>query len=106
MLTARIFDAEEAHRIGLVVDLHDDAGLEAAAVAKAAQVAAMPALGTELTKEAAWAGVESSSLERSIDLENRQQTLLGTSPDHLEALQAFAERREPRFNQPVGRQIL
>jgi hypothetical protein len=33
----------------------------------------MPALATEMTKEAAWAGVESGSLEHSIELENRQQ---------------------------------
>jgi enoyl-CoA hydratase len=100
MLTMRMCDAEEAYRIGLVVEVHPDGRLLGAALEKAALLASLPALAIELSKEAAWAGVESASLEGSIDLENRQQALISSSADHREALQAFNERRDPVFNRP------
>ena len=48
MLTGRVFDAEEAYRIGLVVELVDDGALMDAALVKAHQVMANSPFGVEI----------------------------------------------------------
>ncbi len=58
MLTGRIFDAEEAYRIGLVVDLVDDDALLDAALAKAAEIMRNSPFGVALTKEGMWSALE------------------------------------------------
>ena len=97
MLTGRVFDAEEAHRIGLVVDLVDDDLLLEAAYAKAGQVMANAPFGVALTKEGMWSALEIPGMQAAIDLENRQQIMASATADHREALTAFVERRPPEF---------
>ena len=58
MLTGRVFDAEEAYRIGLVVDLLDDRALIDAAYAKAEQIMLNAPFGVALTKEGMWSALE------------------------------------------------
>ncbi len=62
----------------LVTHLHDDAELMGAALAKADELLAHGAWAVSLTKEAMWASLEIPGLQAAIDLENRQQILLGT----------------------------
>ena len=83
MLTGREFDADEALRIGLVTHLHDDSELMGAALAKADELLAHGAWAVSLTKEAMWASLEIPGLQAAIDLENRQQILLGTTLESL-----------------------
>lgn len=97
MLTGRVFDAEEAHRIGMVVDLVDDDGLLDAAYAKADLIMANAPFGITLTKEAMWTALEIPGLQAAIDLENRQQIMATFTTDHSEAMRAFLEKRPPRF---------
>lgn len=97
MLTGRIFDADEAYRIGLVVELHDPAELLDAALTKAEQVMANAPFGVALTKEGMWTSLEIPGMQAAIDLENRQQIMAGATADHREALRAFLERRPPSF---------
>jgi enoyl-CoA hydratase len=97
MLTGRIFTADEAHRIGLVVDVVDDQELLAAAYAKADEVMANSPFGVALTKEGMWSALEIPGLQAAIDLENRQQIMASATEDHQEALRAFLERRPPQF---------
>lgn len=97
MLTGRIFDAEEAHRIGLVVEVHDDDALLEAVYAKAEEVMANAPFGVSLTKEAMWTALEIPGLQAAIDLENRQQIMAAATADHREAMRAFLERRPPHF---------
>jgi enoyl-CoA hydratase len=97
MLTGRIFTADEAHRIGLVVDVVDDEALLAAAYAKADEVMANSPFGVALTKEGMWSALEIPGLQAAIDLENRQQIMASATEDHQEALRAFLERRPPQF---------
>src|SRR6478736_4610651 len=51
MLTGRIFDAEEAYRIGLVTDVYPNEGLLDAAFAKADEIMRNTPFGVALTKE-------------------------------------------------------
>ena len=93
-----MFDAAEAYRIGLVVDLLDDDTLMDAAVAKAHEIMLNSPFGVALTKEGMWSALEIPALQNAIDMENRQQIMASATADHREALAAFAERRPPRYN--------
>ncbi len=97
MLTGRIFDAEEAYRIGLVVDLADDGALLDAAYAKADEIMLNSPFGIALTKEGMWSALEIPGLQQAIDLENRQQIVASATSDHREAIAAFLERRPPNY---------
>ncbi|MET0324732.1 MAG: enoyl-CoA hydratase-related protein [Ilumatobacteraceae bacterium] len=97
MLTGRIFDAEEAYRIGLVVDLVDDDALLDAALAKADEVMLNSPFGVALTKEGMWSALEIPGMQAAIDLENRQQIMASATSDHREAMTAFLERRPPAY---------
>jgi enoyl-CoA hydratase len=97
MLTGRVFDAEEAYRLGLVVDLLDDEILLDAAYAKAEQVMLNAPFAVALTKEGMWSALEIPGLQAAIDLENRQQIMATATADHREAMAAFVERRPPTF---------
>jgi enoyl-CoA hydratase len=97
MLTGRIFDADEALRIGLVTHVFDDDALVDAALAKADEIGANAPWGVAMTKEAMWSALEIPGLQAAIDLENRQQVLLSTTADQREAMTAFLEKRPPRY---------
>lgn len=97
MLTGRIFDADEAYRIGLVVDLHEPDSLLDAAYAKADEIMANAPFGVALTKEGMWTALEIPGMQAAIDLENRQQVMALQTADHREAMQAFIDRRLPSF---------
>ena len=103
MLTGRIFDAEEAYRIGLVVDLVDDDALLDAALAKADEVMLNSPFGVALTKEGMWSALEIPGMQAAIDLENRQQIMASATSDHREAMKAFLERRPPPTPTPETR---
>jgi enoyl-CoA hydratase len=97
MLTGRVFDAEEAYRIGLVVDLVDDHALLDAALTKAHEIMRNSPFGVALTKEGMWSALEIPALQNAIDLENRQQIMASATADHREAMAAFLERRPPDY---------
>jgi enoyl-CoA hydratase len=97
LLTGRLFDAQEALRLGLVVDVVPDGTVLDAALAKAAQIMENNPWGVSLTKETMWANLEIGSLHAGIDLENRTQTMTTTTEDSTEARRAFVEHRPPRF---------
>jgi enoyl-CoA hydratase len=98
MLTGRIFDAEEALRIGLVVEVVDGDALLDLALAKAELIIANSPMGVAMTKEGMWAALEIPGMQAAIDLENRQQIMISATADHREALQAFLERRPPEYH--------
>ncbi len=91
MLTGRVFDAEEAYRIGLVVDLVDDHALLDTAYAKAEQIMLNSPFGVALTKEGMWSALEIPGMQAAIDLENRQQIM------------ASGDRRSPRGDDCIPR---
>jgi len=97
MLTGRIFDADEAYRIGLVTDVLDGDALLDAAFAKADEIMRNTPFGVALTKEGMWSALEIPGMQAAIDLENRQQIMASATADHREAMQAFLEKRPPEY---------
>lgn len=97
MLTGRIFDADEAARIGLVTDVVPDDALLEAAYAKAEEIMLNSPIGVALTKEGMWSALEIPGLQAAIDLENRQQIMASFSEDASETQKARAEKRVPRY---------
>jgi enoyl-CoA hydratase len=98
MLTGRVFDAAEAARIGLVVEVVADDQLLDLAYAKAELVMANSPFGVALTKEGMWSALEIPGLQAAIDLENRQQIMASATDDHREALRAFLDKRPPEYH--------
>jgi enoyl-CoA hydratase/carnithine racemase len=75
ILTARVVDAHEALRLGLVTRLSKDAALLADALEMAETLCGYGEFGLESTKQVLWANVEASSLEAALHVENRSQLL-------------------------------
>jgi enoyl-CoA hydratase len=97
MLTGRVFQSDEALRIGLVIERVADAELADLALAKAELIMSNTPFGVALTKEAMWTALEIPGMQAAIDLENRQQIMASATADHREAMAAFLERRAPTY---------
>jgi 2-(1,2-epoxy-1,2-dihydrophenyl)acetyl-CoA isomerase len=98
-LTNRRVGAEEARELGLCLAVvPGDALLDRAAVIAAQMADLVPdALVTtrRLIREAS-----GSSLEQALQAEQREQGRLGKTPEHVEGVRAFMEKREPDFRAP------
>jgi enoyl-CoA hydratase len=92
LLTGRTFDAAEAERMGLVLEVVDDAQLMERALATARLIRANSAFGVWMTKEVMWANLETPGLAAAIDRENRTQILAQHSGDMAAAVQAFLKK--------------
>lgn len=97
LLTGRIIDAEEALRIGLVLEVVPDELLLERALGIARLIKANSPFGTYMTKQVMWSTVEIPGLDAAIALENRTQVLASTTYDSREAVAAFVDRREPQW---------
>jgi enoyl-CoA hydratase len=94
LLTGEPLSAADAHRLGLVNEVADDA-LDRA-LQLAAQLAALPAdalaAGKRLVDEGAF-----MPLESAVTLERETVSMLFASPDRSEGVAAFLEKRPARF---------
>jgi enoyl-CoA hydratase/carnithine racemase len=95
--TGGFIEAEEAEKIGLLNRLVPGDELIDATLELAAQIVSNSPGGVQLSKRALQANMEASSFAAALELENRGQALLTRGEDMPEALQAFKERRPPRF---------
>lgn len=93
LLTARIFDAAEADRIGLLSSLDDDP--VARALDTARLISTNAPFATWMTKETMWQTLDAPSLRHALDIENRTQIMCSGNGDVAEARRAFAEKRPP-----------
>ncbi len=98
LLTGRVFDATEAERMGLVVEVVDDGTVLDRALVTARQIAEHGPLAVWMTKETMWQTVDSPSLRHALDLENRTQIMCTATGELTEAFQAFRDRRTPTWN--------
>jgi enoyl-CoA hydratase len=97
MLTGRRIDADEALRIGLVVDVAPDEALAARSLHFAELIVANSPFGVAMTKEVMWSSLETPSLATALGTEVRTQALCACTDDHWEAAAAFVEKRPPKF---------
>jgi enoyl-CoA hydratase len=96
LLTGRPVDAAEAERIGLVARVVADEDLAPAAHRIADAVAANSPYSTWMTKRAIWSNLD-ADFAGAVELENRTQVLASLTGDSREAIEAFAEKRDPLF---------
>jgi 2-(1,2-epoxy-1,2-dihydrophenyl)acetyl-CoA isomerase len=94
--TSRRVGAEEALRIGLVNQVVPAEALAQETAALASSLARGPRDAIAMTKQAMIAGDE-RSLDEVLALEAQLQSRLAGSPDFVEGLSAFLEKREARF---------
>jgi enoyl-CoA hydratase len=97
LLTGRKVDAREAERIGLVSRIYPDAELVERAVETAEGMCEFSAFGLQMSKKVCWANVEATSLTAAIDLEDRNQLILGNTENLVECIQARREKRKPVY---------
>lgn len=96
LLTGAPVAAREAQAMGLVSDVVPDAQVLDHALKMAARIAAMPPLAAQQIKEVVLAGVD-ASLETALALERKANQLLFATRDQKEGMQAFVDKRKPRF---------
>lgn len=97
MLTGRVFDANEADRLGLVSSIVPPEELLDEAYAIAGQIIANSPMGVWMTKEVMWSNLEVGSLQAGIDLENRTQIMMSGTEDSRQAMQGFLSGRHPEW---------
>jgi 2-(1,2-epoxy-1,2-dihydrophenyl)acetyl-CoA isomerase len=88
--------AERALAYGLVNRVVPDSDLPAAVAETAARLASGPTRALGLTKRAFNRGIL-GSLERALDYESYLQDIACRTQDHREGMQAFLEKRPPKF---------
>ena len=96
MTSGRRLSAVEALEWGLVSEVVEDKKLAERAAERAAALAAMPTRGIGLTKRL-FDHAENATLEEQLELEAQLQTAATKTADFREGVDAFLEKREPRF---------
>jgi 2-(1,2-epoxy-1,2-dihydrophenyl)acetyl-CoA isomerase len=96
MTSGRRLSAAEALDWGLVSEVVEDEKLAERAAERAAELAAMPTRGVGLTKRL-FDHAENATLEEQLELEAHLQTAATKTADFREGVDAFLEKREPRF---------
>ncbi len=94
--TGEVIDAQKASDIGLVNHLVEHDQLMNAAVAFAEKIATKPPEALRMAKCLLYAG-QTTSLRQLLDQSAAFQALCHHTDDHMEALSAMFEKREPEF---------
>ncbi|MEM7281039.1 MAG: 2-(1,2-epoxy-1,2-dihydrophenyl)acetyl-CoA isomerase PaaG [Pseudomonadota bacterium] len=88
--------AEEAERIGMIWRCVEDENFESEVEALVQHLAVQPTKGLALTKQAIRASL-SNSFDDQLEVERQAQREAGFSDDFREGVQAFFDKRDPRF---------
>jgi len=105
LYTGRRIDAAEALRIGLVSRVVSDESLLDEALAIADGMCRFSPYGLEMTKQVIWANLETASLHAAIELEDRNQIMLGMTDNLPEAIEAFDSGRTPNYTDEPRRGV-
>jgi enoyl-CoA hydratase len=105
LLTGRRIDAAEALRMGLVSRVVADTEIIECALEIAAGMCQHSPYGLQMTKQVVWANLENTSLAAAIELEDRNQIMLGMTDNLPEAITAFDEGRKPVYTDEPRRGV-
>lgn len=97
ILRAKTISGPRALEIGLVTEVWPNAELKDRALALAEELASQPRLAVKSMLECL-VGSESKTLEESLRDERRAVHATAGTPDQIEGMMAFAEKRKPVFN--------
>jgi enoyl-CoA hydratase/carnithine racemase len=97
ILTGRFIGAERAHAVGLVSEVVEEDGLDAAVEPYVDAMMTASPVGLRLSKECLNMAVDAGSLEAVIAMEDRNQVLCSRSEDFNEGIRAFLEKRKPVY---------
>ena len=96
IMTGRVIDGREAHRIGLANRIAPADGLDAAVEALCSELLACAPLAVGLAKRVMDAAAK-PALAATLEQEVTSQQLLAGSEDFAEGTRAFQEKRDPQF---------
>jgi enoyl-CoA hydratase/carnithine racemase len=96
VLTGRRFDAQTALELGLVNKIAEDGAWLEEAMELARTVADRPPIAARLAKQAVLAA-EETALSAGLENERRLFELAMATEDRVEGMNAFLEKREPKF---------
>jgi enoyl-CoA hydratase len=105
LLTGREVDAAEAAAIGLVARVVEEGAALDEALAAARDMCRFSPYGLSMTKNVLWASLEVGSLETAIELEDRNQLMLGFTENLQEAIRAFDAGRPPVYTDEPQRDL-
>jgi enoyl-CoA hydratase len=105
LLTGRVVDASDALRMGLVSQVVPDDELLPAALTLAERMSSFSRYGLAMTKDVIWANLEIGSLDAAIEIEDRNQLMLGFTENLPEAIRAFDRKREPVYTDEPRRDL-
>ena len=97
ILTGRFIGAERALAVGLVSEVVEEGGLEAAAEPYVDAMMTASPVGLRLSKECLNMSVDAGSIEAVIAMEDRNQILCTRSADFREGITAFLQKRTPQY---------
>jgi enoyl-CoA hydratase/carnithine racemase len=97
ILTGRFINAERALTVGLVSEVVEEDGLEAAVEPYLDAMMTASPVGLRLSKECLNMSVDAGSIEAVIAMEDRNQVLCSRSEDFNEGIRAFLEKRKPVY---------
>lgn len=95
-MTGEKVKAEEALRLGLVNQVYPAEQFWEESLAYARKLAALPTRGIGLIKRTMYKGME-LSLDETLEYEAYAQEIAGQTEDYKEGVNAFMEKRAPRF---------
>ena len=105
LLTGRRVAADEALRMGLVSRVVPDDELADMTLAAAERMCEFSPYGLAMTKDVLWVNLETTSLESAIEIEDRNQLMLGFTENLPEAIRAFHEKRTPVYTDEPRKDI-
>ena len=96
MMTGEPVSSEKAEALGMIYAVYENAEFESKTLELARSISAMPTKGLGYTKRLLNQSFN-NSLEDQLDLEAATQSLSAHADDHKEGIQAFLEKRTPKF---------
>jgi enoyl-CoA hydratase len=105
LYTGRRVTAEEALRMGLVSRVVPDDRVLEEAFEMAAGICQYSPYGVQMTKQVIWANLENPSLAAAIELEDRNQIMLGMTDNLPTAIEAFDAKQKPVFTDEPRRGV-